>query len=55
VSFRHLPVRGINPILYQVRAKRFIPVATLKNHATRILCEIDSTVLFYSAVINIFK
>jgi len=32
---------GINPILYQLPAKRFIPVATLKNHATRILSDID--------------
>jgi hypothetical protein len=38
-----------------VRAKRCIPVVTLKNHATRILSEIDSAVLFYSAVINISK
>jgi hypothetical protein len=55
VSFRHLPVRGINPILYQVPAKRFLPVATLTNHATRILSEFDSAVLFYPAEINIFK
>jgi hypothetical protein len=41
VSFRHLPVMGINPILYQLPAKRFIPAATLKNHATRILSDID--------------
>jgi hypothetical protein len=55
VSFRHLPVMGINPILYQVPAKRFIPVATMKNHATRILSKIESAVLFYSAAINVFK
>jgi hypothetical protein len=46
---------GINPILYQVPAKRFIPVATMKNHATRILSKIESAILFYSAAINVFK
>jgi hypothetical protein len=46
---------GINPILYQVPAKRFIPVATMKNHATRILSKIESAVLFYSVVIIILK